>query len=101
MQDIPLTPDTGVILVASGYQFRCPECDAIGYRTSALERRVTCEACHAEFPVVEVRHRTHDLDITPGVPPGAIFIPKEPQPESPDSADPPARQGRRRKRVLK
>jgi hypothetical protein len=93
MQNLPGSPDTGVILVASGYLFRCPECDAVGYRTSALERRVLCDHCHAEFPVVEVRHRTNDFDITPGVDPGAVYIPQE-EPNSPEESrlDQPRRQ---------
>ncbi len=81
MQDPPLTTDTGVILVASGYLFRCPECSAMSYRASALEKKVACDHCQAEFPVVEVRHRTNDADITPGVSPDAIFRPSEPAPE--------------------
>jgi hypothetical protein len=52
-----LNPKTGVILVASGYVFRCPECDAVGYRPSALERIVSCERCGSGFPIVEVCHR--------------------------------------------
>jgi hypothetical protein len=78
MKDLPvLKPDAGVILVASGYQFRCPECDAIGYVASALNPQVRCNRCKAEFPVIEVRHRTHDLDLAPGVAPEALYIPQE------------------------
>lgn len=80
LQNLPvMKPDVGVILVASGYMFRCPECDSTSYRTSALESRVTCDSCRAEFPVVEVRHRTSEVDIAPGVTPGALYIPKEEQ----------------------
>ncbi len=98
MQEIPLTPDSGVILVASGYLFRCPECSAMSYRSSALEKRVVCDHCQAEFPVVEVRHRTHDADITPGVSPGMLFTPSDPAPE--DNLYQPAdkAQGKRRKK---
>lgn len=78
MQNLPvMKPDVGVILVASGYLFRCPECDAASYRTSALESRVTCDSCRAEFPVIEVRHRTSEVDIAPGVAPGALYIPRD------------------------
>ena len=80
LQNLPvMKPDAGVILVASGYLFRCPECDAASYRTSALERRVICDSCRAEFPVVEVRHRTSEVDIAPGVAPMALYIPQEEQ----------------------
>jgi hypothetical protein len=80
LQNLPvMQPDVGVILVASGYLFRCPECEAASYRTSALESRVTCDSCRAEFPVVEVRHRTSEVDIAPGVTPGALYIPQEEQ----------------------
>ncbi len=36
-----------------------------------------CDHCRGEFPVVEVRHRTNDFDITPGVAPGALHILKK------------------------
>ncbi len=87
MQAPPLATDTGVILVASGYLFCCPECSAISYRASALVKKVACDHCQAEFPVVEVRHRTNDADIKPSVSPDAIFRPCEPAPEDhPDLA---------------
>jgi hypothetical protein len=100
MSQLPiLNPQTGVILVASGYVFRCPECDAAGYRPSALERIVSCERCGSGFPVVEVRHRTSDKDLAPGVPPEALYIPKEPASDK-DAGDEntPAQKGRRKKR---
>ncbi len=90
-----LNPDAGVILVASGYLFRCPECDDISYCASALEPKVTCDNCRAEFLVVEVRHRTRDLDLAPGVPPGALFIPKKAENHPAD--EPPDTSPRRRK----
>ena len=102
MQELPvLDPKIGVILVASGYVFRCPECDAVGYCPSALERIVSCERCGSEFPVVEVRHRTGDKDLAPGVPPEALYIPKADPPESdgsdarPERKDRPKKHGRR------
>jgi hypothetical protein len=95
-----LDPKTGVILVASGYVFRCPECDAVGYRPSALERIVSCEQCGSGFPVVEVRHRTGDKDLAPGVHPDALFIPEETSPGTDENTGhAPARTARGRKRA--
>jgi hypothetical protein len=99
MQSLPtLYPKTGVILVASGYVFRCPECDAVGYRPSALERIVSCEQCGSAFAVVEVRHRTSDKDLAPGVPPEALFIPKSDPPVGEDPKHVPEQKDRRKKR---
>jgi hypothetical protein len=94
-----LPPKNTVILVASGYAFRCPECDYVGYRPSALERIVSCEQCGSGFPVVEVRHRTGDKDLAPGVHPDALFIPKETSPgadENTGQAPPRTARGRKR-----
>jgi hypothetical protein len=100
MSDPPIiNPKTGVILVASGYVFRCPECDEVGYRPSALERIVSCEHCGSAFAVVEVRHRTSDKDLAPGVPPEALFIPKADPPEGEASDSRPERKDRRKKRL--
>jgi hypothetical protein len=93
-----LDPKSGVILVASGYVFRCPECDAVGYRPSALERIVSCERCGSGFPVVEVRHRTSEKDLAPGVSPDALYIPKANPPEGEDSDGGPERNDRPKKR---
>lgn len=91
-----LDPKTGVILVASGYLFRCPECDAVGYRPSALERIVSCKRCGSGFPVVEVRHRTSEHDLAPGVPPEAVYIPTETA--NGESEEQPGKATRRRNR---
>jgi hypothetical protein len=93
-----LDSKTGVILVASGYVFRCLECDAVGYRPSALERIVSCEHCGSAFAVVEVRHRTSDKDLAPGVPPDALYIPNADSPEGEASDSGPERKDRRKKR---
>jgi hypothetical protein len=100
MKELPiLNPKTGVILVSSGYVFRCPECDAVGYRPSALERIVSCERCGSGFPVVEVRHRTSEKDLAPGVPPEALYIPKVDPPEGENPEAAPERKDRRKKRT--
>lgn len=71
-----LLPNGGVVLVANGYGWVCPECDHTNYAATAVALEVSCDACHATFPVFEVRHRAHAIDLEPGVAPGAIYVPK-------------------------
>lgn len=61
-----------VPLVASGYLWRCPECDHGNVSRTAAVNKVRCGKCDSAWPVLEVRHRTHDFDIQPGKAVGAL-----------------------------
>jgi hypothetical protein len=61
-----------VSLVASGYLWRCPECDTGNVSNTVCVDKVQCVECEAEWPVFEIRHRTHDYDIQPGKAIGAL-----------------------------
>ena len=60
------------IKIATGYRWRCPECDAVGFVPSALVKSASCEECGSAFPVIEVRHRTNDLDLDSF--PGSLIV---------------------------
>jgi hypothetical protein len=45
-----------VVLRASGYTWKCPECGRENY-TGAAPAEVACKGCHAEFQVKELHHR--------------------------------------------
>ena len=47
---------TNVVLRASGYTWKCPECDRENYTGPAPEM-VRCEGCKGEFEVKELHHR--------------------------------------------
>lgn len=47
---------TGVVLRASGYTWKCPECGRENYTGPAPEA-VRCKRCHGEFQVREFHHR--------------------------------------------
>ena len=63
---------SSVPLVASGYLWRCPECDNGNVSRTAAVNQVKCGKCDSVWPVLEVRHRTHDFDIQPGKAIGAL-----------------------------
>ena len=70
-----LRTDAGVVLVASGYSWRCPECEDVSYVSDAVNENVTCEHCQGEFTVAEVQHRSNDRMLSPGVMPAAVYVP--------------------------
>jgi hypothetical protein len=47
---------SAVVLRASGYTWKCPECGRENYTGPAPEV-VCCEQCHGEFQVRELHHR--------------------------------------------
>lgn len=47
---------TAVVLRASGYTWKCPECGRENYTGPAPES-VGCKRCHGEFQVKELHHR--------------------------------------------
>jgi hypothetical protein len=47
---------TTVQLEASGYSWRCPECDEGNY-TGEAPQQVVCRICQAEFLVAGLEHR--------------------------------------------
>jgi len=47
---------TYVVLRASGYTWKCPECDRDNY-TGPAPAMVQCEKCNGEFEVKELNHR--------------------------------------------
>ena len=47
---------TTVQLKASGYSWRCPECDEGNY-TGEAPQQVVCRSCQAEFLVAGLAHR--------------------------------------------
>lgn len=59
-------------LLSTSYLWRCPECAVANVVNSMLLAQVCCETCQSCFPVLEVRHRTSDLDLLPGRSPGAL-----------------------------
>jgi hypothetical protein len=46
-----------VHLRASGYTWRCPECDEKDNYTGAPPAKVVCKRCKAVFDVGDLRHR--------------------------------------------
>jgi len=47
---------TAVVLRASGYTWKCPECGRENY-TGPAPAAVHCKGCNGEFEVKEVHHR--------------------------------------------
>ena len=47
---------TAVVLRASGYTWRCPECQRENY-TGPAPAVARCTGCHGEFAVEQLRHR--------------------------------------------
>ena len=46
---------TSVELIASGYEWICPNCDDINHEIEVTER-VQCDNCHASYDVADYEH---------------------------------------------
>ena len=66
-----------VCLTASGYAWRCPECDNVNYSPEITFGDVGCIICRSSFEVSEARHRTSFGDLGIRVHPGAVWLTKE------------------------
>ena len=66
-----------VILTASGYSWRCPECDMVNFCPEITFEEVPCVRCKAQFEVSEARHRTSASDLGLRVHPGAVWLSEE------------------------
>ncbi len=57
---------TEVVLVASGYEWRCPDCGEAGYEAGVPSNgRVFCTACGGSFTVAATHHRDNKGPISP------------------------------------
>jgi hypothetical protein len=82
-----LLKDGGVLLVASGYAWICPECHTHQYVRSPLKagdgadaagkdgRKLICEVCKKSFDVAGVYHLHYKHPFGPPVPLSKVFIP--------------------------
>jgi hypothetical protein len=52
---------TEVVLRASGYTWKCPECRRDNY-TGPAPVSVKCKACHGEFEVKDLHHRRAGME---------------------------------------
>ena len=52
---------TEVVLRASGYTWKCPECGRENY-TGPAPMSVRCRACHGEFEVKDLHHRRAGME---------------------------------------
>lgn len=66
-----------VCLTASGYAWRCPECDNVNYSPEITFGDVRCLICRSSFEVSEARHRTSFGDLGIRVHPGAVWLTRE------------------------
>ena len=64
-------PAGSITLIASGYSWRCPECDTMSFIKSASMVNVSCENCLSKFSVSDIRHRVDQLDLGVNIHPGA------------------------------
>lgn len=56
-----------VVLVASGYEWECPECGVAEYEALLpKDGRVHCSSCGAGFPVEKAHHRNGAGAVQPG-----------------------------------
>lgn len=60
-----------VTIEATGYSWRCPECDKVNYRGVIEFSDVACNKCSSIFLVFEARHKVNDMDIGFRIYPGA------------------------------
>ena len=47
-----------VVLIASGYEWTCPECDELNHEIE-IENQVSCKNCNVVFEVTECEHAYH------------------------------------------
>ncbi len=73
--DLVLLPNAGVIQIATGYAWKCQKCSADNYENTARWPHILCAACRAEHEVTQVRHKTVDGLVLPGIAPEKIYIP--------------------------
>ena len=66
-----------VCLTASGYAWRCPECDNVNYSPEITFEDARCIICRSSFAVSEARHRTSFGDLGIRVHPGAVWLTRE------------------------
>ena len=52
--------ETAVALVASTYEWQCPECDLTRYTDEYDAKAVYCQRCSKLYPVKGVYHATDD-----------------------------------------
>ena len=58
---------TDVILVASGYEWRCPDCGEVEYEAVVpSDGRVRCAVCGGSFAVASAHHRSIKGPVRPG-----------------------------------
>lgn len=62
------------VLTASGYAWRCPECDTVNFSPEISFEPANCTHCRSNFSVSEARHRTSTGDLGLRVTPGAIWL---------------------------
>jgi hypothetical protein len=63
-----------IVLTASGYAWRCPECDTVNFSPEISFAPARCTCCRSQFEVSEARHRTSFGDIGLRVTPGALWL---------------------------
>ena len=56
---------TAVVLRASGYTWKCPECGRENY-TGPAPAAVQCKGCNGEFEVKDLHHRRAGNEPNPG-----------------------------------
>ncbi len=56
-----------VELVASGYEWQCPECGVVGYESIVpADGHVVCAQCGGVFPIEKAHHRSGTGAMRPG-----------------------------------